>query len=105
MRSTILGLIMRYIRPGNSCGEGQRRPSKTATTTNLRLVTAELTVRISQSLQANGELDIAATDDVLDLELRELCVEAGLRVEFERGLVEKKRLTLAIFIWKANSSK
>lgn len=31
-----------------------------------------------QTLQANGELDVARANDVLDLEVRELCVEAEL---------------------------
>jgi len=44
----------------------------------LRLVGAEHMVARSQTLQANGELDIARTDYVLDLKVRELRVEAEL---------------------------
>ena len=47
-------------------------------TTHLRLVTAKLSVRVRQPLQSNGELDVAGANDVLDLEFRELCVEAEL---------------------------
>lgn len=44
----------------------------------LRLVRAEVVVAASQALQTNGELDVTGTDDVLDLEIRELRVEAEL---------------------------
>jgi hypothetical protein len=39
------------------------------------LVGAEVVVARSQTLQADGEFDITGTDDVLDLEVRELGVE------------------------------
>ena len=47
-------------------------------TTYLRLVAAELSVAIRKTLQTNRELDVARADDVLNLELGELCVEAEL---------------------------
>lgn len=46
--------------------------------THLWLVAAELSVGVSQSLQANGELDVATAHDVLNLEFRKLRVEAQL---------------------------
>lgn len=42
----------------------------------LGLVRAEVVVARSQTLQANGELDVARPHDVLDLEVCELRVEA-----------------------------
>lgn len=42
----------------------------------LRLIGAEVMVARSQTLETDGELDIARTDDVLDLEVRKLGVEA-----------------------------
>jgi hypothetical protein len=42
----------------------------------LWLVGAEVVVARGQTLQTDGELDIAGTDNVLDLEVRELRVEA-----------------------------
>lgn len=45
----------------------------------LRLVRAEVVVARSQALQADGELDVARTDNVLDLEVGELSVEAWFR--------------------------
>jgi len=44
----------------------------------LRFITAELSVTISQALQANGELDVATPDNVLYLELGELRIETKL---------------------------
>lgn len=44
----------------------------------LGLVGAEVVMLRRQPLQANGELDVAGADDVLDLEVRELRVEAQL---------------------------
>ena len=46
--------------------------------THLRLVAAELSVAVRKTLQADGELDVTTADDVLNLELRELGVEAEL---------------------------
>ena len=46
--------------------------------TYLWFVAAELSVAVRQALKTNGELDVAAADDVLDLELGELRVEAKL---------------------------
>ena len=46
--------------------------------THLRLVAAELSVAVRKPLQTNGELDVAAAHDVLNLELRKLGVEAKL---------------------------
>ena len=46
--------------------------------TNLGLITAELTVTVCKPFQTNGELDITATDDVLDFEFRKLGVKAKL---------------------------
>lgn len=43
-----------------------------------RLVRAEVVMARSETLQANGELDIARADNVLDLEVRELGIEAKL---------------------------
>ena len=43
-----------------------------------RLVGAEMVVTRGQTLQTDGELDIAGADDVLDLEVRELGVETKL---------------------------
>lgn len=42
------------------------------------LVGAEVVVARSQTLQTDGEFDIAGADDVLDLEVRELGVKAEL---------------------------
>ena len=50
----------------------------TRTATNLRLIGAELSVRVRETLETNRELDVARADDVLDLELGELGVEAEL---------------------------
>lgn len=44
----------------------------------LGLVRAEVVMARSQTLQADRELDVARANDVLDLEIRELCVEAEL---------------------------
>ena len=44
----------------------------------LGFITAELSMTISQALQANGELDVTTPDNVLYLELRELRVETEL---------------------------
>jgi hypothetical protein len=44
----------------------------------LWLVAAELPVAVCQSLQANGELDVTATDDVLDFEFRKLRLKPKL---------------------------
>jgi len=41
-----------------------------------RLVGAEVVMARSKTFQANGELDIAGADNVLDFEVRKLCVEA-----------------------------
>ena len=46
--------------------------------TNLWFITAELSVTVRESLQTNGELDIATANDVLDFEFRKLGVEAEL---------------------------
>ena len=46
--------------------------------THLRLVTTELPVAVCKPLQANGELDITTTHNVLDLELGELCIKPEL---------------------------
>lgn len=46
--------------------------------TDLWLVTAELSVRIRESLQTNRELNVTTADDVLNFELRELGIEAQL---------------------------
>ena len=44
----------------------------------LGLVRAEVVMLGSKTLETDGELDVARTDDVLDLEVRELGVEAEL---------------------------
>lgn len=44
----------------------------------LGLIARELSVPIVKSLQTNGELDIARTDNVLNLELGKLCVKPEL---------------------------
>lgn len=44
----------------------------------LGLVRAEVVVARRQTLQADGELDVTGADNVLDLEIGELCVEAQL---------------------------
>ncbi len=44
----------------------------------LRFIAAELPVAECQTLQSNGELDITATHNVLNFELRELGVETKL---------------------------
>jgi len=44
----------------------------------LGLVRAEVVVARRKTLQADGELDVTGADDVLDLEVRELRVEAEL---------------------------
>jgi hypothetical protein len=46
--------------------------------THLRLVRREISVGIGQALQSNGKLDIARSDNVLDLKVLELGVEAEL---------------------------
>lgn len=43
-----------------------------------RLVGAEMVVTRGQTLQTDGELDIAGADNILDLEIRELGVETKL---------------------------
>lgn len=42
----------------------------------LRLIRAEVVVTRSETLQTDGELDVARSDNVLDLEVGELGVEA-----------------------------
>lgn len=64
------------MRPGKSC-TGQPR-EETCLATHFRLVAAEVSVRVRQSLQANGELDVARADNILDLELLELGLEPEL---------------------------
>ena len=44
----------------------------------LRLVGAEIVMTRCKTFQADRELDITRADDVLDLKVRELCVEAEL---------------------------
>ena len=44
----------------------------------LRLVAAELSVAVRQTLQSYRELDVTASDDILDLEFCKLGVEAEL---------------------------
>lgn len=44
----------------------------------LWLVRAKVVMAASKTLEADGELDIARANDVLDLEIRELCVEPKL---------------------------
>lgn len=43
-----------------------------------RFVRAEVVMARSQTFQTDGELDVAAANNVLDLEVAELCVEAKL---------------------------
>ena len=43
-----------------------------------RLVRAEIVMARSKTFQADRELDVAGADNVLDLEVRELCIEAEL---------------------------
>ena len=42
----------------------------------LRLIRAEIVMARSKTLQTNGELDVARADNVLDLAVRELGIEA-----------------------------
>ena len=64
--------------------------------TYLGLVAAELSVAVRETLETNGELHIATADDVLDLELRELGVEAKL-LDDPRVLARRKpRVILAL---------
>jgi hypothetical protein len=54
----------------------------------LRLVGAEIVVARSKTLKPNGELDVTAANDILYLEVGELCVEAELLYDtsiFARG--------------------
>lgn len=44
----------------------------------LRLVGAEVVMARSQTFETNGEFDVARTDNVLDLEIRELGIETEL---------------------------
>lgn len=44
----------------------------------LRLIGAEVVMARRKTLQTNGELDVTGADDILDLEIRELRVEAKL---------------------------
>lgn len=46
--------------------------------TNLRFITREIAVGVRETLESDRELDVARADDVLDLELGELGVEAKL---------------------------
>lgn len=46
--------------------------------TNLGFVAGELPVAVVEPLQTNGELDVARSDDVLNLELCELGIKAEL---------------------------
>ena len=61
---------------------------------HLWLVTAELTVRVRQTLETDGELDVTRADDVLDLELGELGVEAKL---LDNTRILARRQTRVIF--------
>ena len=45
---------------------------------HFRFVAAKLSVAIGETLETDRELDVAATDNVLDLELRKLGVETKL---------------------------
>ena len=86
------------MRPGNSY-EGPVSYLATHnkdSITHLRLVTAELPVAVRETLETNRELHVTATDDVLDLELRELGVEAKL-LDDPRVLARRKpRVILAL---------
>ena len=44
----------------------------------LRFVRAEVVMARSKTFQTDWELDVARADNVLDLEIRELCIEAEL---------------------------
>ena len=44
----------------------------------LRFVGTEVMMATSKAFKADRELDVARADDVLDLEVRELCIEAKL---------------------------
>jgi hypothetical protein len=82
MRSTTLGFITRWItnERRQRCRLGS--PTKTSddgsAVTHPRFIQAELSAGVYDPLQANGELDVAAAHDVLDLGVSELGVEAEL---------------------------
>ena len=56
----------------------------------LRLIGAEVMMARCQSLQANGELDVTGANDVLDLEIRELRIEAKLLDD--TGILSRRKL-------------
>ncbi len=66
------------MRPGKSYQEDEIDAGWLHRYTYLRLVAAELPVAVRKSLQANGELYVTTTHDVLNFELGELRVEAKL---------------------------
>lgn len=60
----------------------------------LRLVRTEVVMARSETLQTNGELDIARADNVLDLEVRELGVEAKLLDD--TGVLARRKLRVIL---------
>ena len=58
--------------------EGTTLQKTYKTRKELRLVRAKVVVTRRKAFETNWELDIARADDVLDLEIRELSVEAKL---------------------------
>lgn len=64
--------------------------------THLWLVTAELPVAVRKTLQTDRELDVTTADNVLDLELRELGIEAKLLDDPGVLARRKPRVVLAL---------
>lgn len=60
----------------------------------LRFVGTEVVVARGETLQTNGELDIARTDDVLDLEVGELGVETELLDD--TGVLARSKLRVVL---------
>ena len=64
--------------------------------TYLRLVAAELSVAVRETLKTNGELHVTRADDVLDLELGELGVEPELLDDTRIFAARQTRVVLAL---------
>jgi len=62
----------------------------------LRLIGAEIVVARRKTLEPNGELDVARADNVLDLEVRELRVEAELLDDTRVLAASKLRVILRL---------
>jgi hypothetical protein len=74
-----LGFDHTINEPREKLQRGQLESSEQDTrTTYLWLITAKLSVAVRKTLQANRKFDVAAADDILNLEFRKLGVKAKL---------------------------